>query len=115
MDPDLTALADTPPRVAACSPAHDDDATWPVALCMSTHLAVSVHLRLEGEAGVEHRAVVIPRHACVGEQPRLRALLQGARALRMRVQHQRCASVAPQRVLVRVADCWVPLPAHGAA
>lgn len=85
------------------------DTTVPVSLLMSTHLAVSVHLRLEGPGHVEEQAMVIPRRECIGERPRLQALLRGVSSLTMRLHQRAMDRVLPLRVWVQIADRWVPL------
>jgi hypothetical protein len=90
------------------------DPLMAVELCMSTPLAVVVLVLLESNEHSEHTGLVIPRSACVGDQPRQRALLTAAQAAQMRGspkdhRHQ----TRPQRVLVRLNGNWTPLTMPG--
>ena len=104
-----TPGAETSPHTL--SRADDNDGTLPVELCMSTHLAVVVNVRMEAPHGAEHTGLVIPRSACEGDQPKRHALVTAALNLLMRHPDEPRRKTVPQRVLARINGRWTALAA----
>lgn len=94
-----------------CAAIDDTDGTLPVELCMSTHLAVVVNVRMESSHGAEHTGLVIPRSACEGDRPKRHALVSAALNLLMRHPDEPRRKTAPQRVLARIDGRWTALAA----
>lgn len=99
----------TPPRHdLPCGPKvplgtrEDESAALEVELLLSTPKTVVVSVRAVDAGGrIREESLVIPRHNCVGDRPRLRALLQAAAEW-----VARRADAAIRRILVRTGGAW---------
>lgn len=90
------------------SPAADD--VLQVELCMSTHLAIVVNVRMDFEQTAEYVGLVIPRSHCQGDKPRQHALVSAANDLLARwMSSGGTRQPAPRRLLARINGHWTAL------
>lgn len=89
-----------------------------VELCMSTHLAVVVNLRMDFGLAAEYVGLVIPRSHCCGDRPSRHALLSAARDFLARWHLSgREKQAVPSGCLARINGQWtslLALPGPGA-
>ena len=78
-----------------------------VELCMSTHLAIVVNLRVDFEQNAEYVGLVIPRSLCFGDKPTRHALVAAANDFLARWDSSQSEKKpAPRQVMARINGQW---------
>ncbi len=81
-----------------------------VELCMSTHLAIVVNLRMHFEDKAEYVGLVIPRSHCTGDRPTFQALLTAVHGFMARLSFSHPQKKrAPHAVWARIDGQWTSL------